>query len=169
VGNKKKGKGLPLGNLADALLKAGVANKQAAHKAHVEKRSEEKALGKEGLAHREAELREATEEQRKQQIDAARAREDMKRDKDAFESTRALIKAHIESGGGNKRWFYVSRDGRIPFMDVADDVLRKLADGEAGVVESLGATDAEHVVVSGRQTLAALADFNADLVRFWNK
>ena len=45
----------------------------------------------------------------------------------------------------------------------------RLADGEAGVVESLGVTPEEHVVVADRQALALLRGFDPEMVRFWNR
>lgn len=54
-------------------------------------------------------------------------------------------------------------------MNVSDGAARLLSDGLAGIVESVGVTDREHVLVNGDKPLTTLIGIDKDLVRFWNR
>ena len=171
MGKKNKGnRPQPaLGGLADAFVKAGLASEKEADKARNERRRERKELGADGIAKREHERRERHELVRRESAEASRARALGERDQAATERVQRAIRDHRETGRGRSRWFFVARDGRIPFVDVNDGVARALADGTAGIVETLGVVDGEHAVIGDVQALVVLRDHDPDVVRFWNQ
>jgi hypothetical protein len=171
VGKKGKGKkGKPLTGLAAALVKSGHLSEKTAKKITREQRREDKALGREAVAEREAEKQRQAEAERAAEAAAAREREAGKLADEALLRVHRLILSKQLSGpGGGRRWFFAARDGRVLFLDLADDVAGLLANGGAGIVEGAGVGSAEHVVVAGETTLEALRAIDADLVRFWNK
>ena len=86
-----------------------------------------------------------------------------------LEQARQEIRAHHERSRGSKRWFFVARDGRVPFLEVTDSVMRQLGDGAVGIVESLGAVSDEHLVLASSDALERLSEFDPDAIRFWNR
>lgn len=169
MAKKKKGKGGGFGGLADAFVKSGVASDKAARKSRRERASEDRELGRDGVAERERErqaeeqARLAAEKERQRELAAAQ------REGAETESLVETIRLNAETGRGPKRWFFVARDGHIPFLEVSDGAMRLLGEGHAGIVESLGAFAQSHVVVSGRQALERLDQADPELIRFWNR
>lgn len=152
-----------LGGLADALLKAGVTpppeEKPAPREERRRERGERPASDRGGSAERRG-----PSQPRIPRFDPAPQLDDARRD-----SLRERIRASLVGGRGPKRWFFVARDRRVPFVDVSEGVSKLLSEGAAGVVESLGAASESHVVVSDPQTLSALDEADPGFVRFWNR
>jgi len=173
-GKKKKGQ---LTGLAAALVKSGHLDEEKARKLAHEQRKQEKAqlkeqkqLGKAKAAEREARAEAEAEARREAEAAAQRAKQ---RDQDAeatMERVRETIREAIFPGAdGSRRWFFVTRDGRVPFLNVSQGAARLLDSGEAGIVESLGEADADHVVVESQRALMTLHNTDPELVRFWNR
>lgn len=167
--SKKDDKKKPLTGLAAALVKAGHLDEKSARKLVTEQRREDKAIGREGVAEREA--------QKEAELVAKRAAE--------AEAQRALAREHEQSGArerieravrdgaiqgwtGNRRFFFVARSRRIPFLDVSIEVARALSDGQLGIVEAGGADPDEHVIVEER-ALTTLHTIDPELIRCWNR
>lgn len=159
----------PLTGLAAALVKAGKLDEKDARKIVTEQRREDKALGRDAVEQREAEKKAALEAQRAAEAEAQRA---LAKDKDAQEKRERVeraIRDNVISGwGGNRRFFFVARSGRIPFFDVNIDVARALTDGKLGIVEAAGVIDDDHAIVEER-ALVTLHGVDPELVRFWNR
>lgn len=167
MAKKKKGGGF--GGLADAFVKGGVASDKEARKSRRERAGEDRELGRAGVDERErrrlAELNQAAEQEKERQRALAAAQ----REGAEAEALVKTIRTHADTGRGPRRWFFVTRDGRIPFLEVSDGASRLLSDGHAGIVESLGAFTQPHVVVAGRQALERLDQAEPELIRFWNR
>jgi hypothetical protein len=165
---KKRHKGASIGGLGEALVKAGLADTKAVNKARVERRVENKTLGRDGLVQRE-EARRASNLERQQTLkDEARQREAALADSRLGGSAHQLLRQHTKAGSGPKRWYFVARDGRVPYLELPDMLTRLLGEGQAAIVESLGTAKAEHVVVVDHQALATLHKLDPELIRFWN-
>lgn len=169
MAKKKKGKGGSLGGLADALVKSGVASEKAARQSRRERANEDRELGRDGVEERERERKQAEQAEREAQRERDREQAAQQREASTGDEVLQTIQRHAETARGSKRWFFVARDGRIPFLEVADTAMRMLGDGHAGIVESLGAFAQEHVLVSGRQALERLEQADPEIVRFWNR
>lgn len=168
----KKSKAKPLTGLAAALVKSGHLKESEARDLEREKRKETKALGREGVEQREAEKAAELEARRKADAEAARERERQRLDKVTIERACLVVQENRHPGGdgGPRRWFFVTRERRVPFLEVQDEVSRMLGDGVAGIVEACdGRVPAAHVVVVGEKNLQTLLTIDKELVRFWNR
>lgn len=167
--DKKKRPKKQLTGLAAALVKSGHLKEKKAREIKRVERKEEKALGREGLAQREAEKLAADEARRAAEAEAARVREQERAASGEAGRLQRVVRDRMVQGiHGARRFFFVARDGRVPYLDLDRDVAHGLIDGKLGIAESLGAVAAEHVVleVAGVNTLYAS---DPELVRFWNK
>ena len=118
MGQKQGPPDRPRGGLADALLKAGVVDESAAGKADRERRRQERALGAEGRARREAERQEAFASKQRAEAEAARERERQQLAASAEQRPGRLVRDHLETGSGNRRWFFDAGrvvDGKLMF------------------------------------------------------
>lgn len=159
----------PLTGLAAALVKAGKLDEKDARKLTAEQRREDKALGREGVEQREAERQAALAAQRAAEAEAQRALAKGKEEQERSERVQRAVRDHLVSGwGGNRRFFFVARGGRIPFFDVSIEVARALSDGRLGIVEAGGVIEDEHAIVEER-ALVTLHGVDPELVRFWNR
>ncbi len=171
MGKKNKGKkGKPLTGLAAALVKSGHLSEKKAKSLGRDQRREDKVLGRDGVAEREAEKHAKDEVQRQAKAKVDRERSKVKTSDDSQERLRRVIRDGMAHGaGGSRRWFFVARDGRVLFMELADDVAGMLVSGSAGIVESLGEHRDAHVVVSPERALTTLQGIDSGVVRFWNR
>lgn len=168
---KKKPSGKPaLTGMAAALAKAGIVSEKQARAAQREQRKEVRDLGADVVAAREAaekaELARklAAEAEARREADAARV---------AAERREAVLKAikdaMIPGEGGQRRWFFVARDGRVPFLEVSDEAARALSDGRAGICELTEGGRTRHVLVGDEKRLQTIQGLDLELVRFWGR
>ena len=170
MGKKNKGKkGRSLTGLAAALVNSGHLSENKAKKLTREKRRDDKALGRDAVAGREAQEAVAAAGKRTAEAMADRERELARVGVEARERARRVVRENLVSTAGNRRWFFGARDGRILFVDVGDDVAGMLVSGGAGVVETLGEARDAHGVVGSPKALQTLVGIEAGLVRFWNR
>ena len=166
---KKKRKGPPLTGLAAALVKAGKLDAKSANKLTREKRREDRKLSPEELAQQEAEKQAEADARRAAEAEASRARQAAQNAAAAdSRAQRAVQSGLVRTTGGGGRWFFVSRSGLIPFIEVDRETGHKLKDGQAGIVESQGVVSAAHCIV-GAQALMTLHTIDPEFVRFWNR
>src|SRR5688500_1921477 len=168
----KKSEANPLTGLAAALVKSGHLKETEARDLAREQRKETKALGREGVEQREAEKRAEAEARKQAEAEAAREREKQRLAREARERACRVVADNRHPGGegGSRRWFFVARSGRVPFLEVTDEVSRLLMDGKAGIVEGCDPEASHaHVVIVGDKHLNTLLTIDKDLVRFWNR
>lgn len=65
---------------------------------------------------------------------------------------------------GPRRFYYVSRDGRVPYATVSDDIASGLQSGRVGLVES---PDGVLTFIDGK-TARQVADIDRAWLRVWN-
>lgn len=162
-----------MGNLRDELLKKGLASKKRARAVAHEEKARHKKLGPEAV---EAERR-AREEAARREAEAQRAadrerEEEARRDHEReLEEDRipSLIRAGLlrDESGGNRRFYFITRENTVSFLDVSDQAVRSLADGRIAIVESGGLARHDFCLVAGEQA-AEIAKLDQDRVRFWN-
>lgn len=158
-----------LTGLAAALVKSGHLDEKAARKLVTEQRREDKAIGREGVAAREATKEAELQAQRAAEAEAQRALAKAHEQEGARERIqRAVREGAIQGWTGNRRFFFLARSRQIPFLDVSIEVARALGDGKLGIVESGGEDRDEHVIVEER-ALNTLHTIDPELVRFWNR
>jgi len=158
-----------MGSLADELMKANLVNKKQRKKAAHEKRIHQSKVGPDGLE------REKQEQQQRQQ---AKAEEKRARDQQLETERRqarekasagnrlhALVADTLQGTGGPRRFCYVNRRNRVPFIEVNDDIARRLTRGELAIIET---EDGKVGVVPGAAA-REIAELDAETVRFWNR
>lgn len=70
---------------------------------------------------------------------------------------------------GGRRWYYVSRRGAVPYLEVNDDAVGRLESGQAAIVES---PSGEVWLVDGDSARALASDERSggrDWVRSWSR
>jgi len=72
-----------------------------------------------------------------------------------------------ETGFGARRFYYVARDGRMPFLDISDDLTSRLEKGLAAVVEIPGDENGEVTIVP-RAIAQQMKSVDPESVRFLN-
>ena len=79
-----------------------------------------------------------------------------------------LASGRVESVSGNRRFYFVDRRRRIPFLDLNETTARGLIHGTFAIVESEDNTGEDYVVVPAA-TAKRIRLLNEDLIRFWNR
>lgn len=159
-----------MGSLQEELMKARLVDKKQRKKAAHEKRVHKSAVGQEGLEKERLEnerqrLAQAEEKRLKDQtLDAERQKA-----RDAADDENrlpALISGALLKGGtgGPRRFCYVNRRNRVPFLEVNDDVARRLTRGELAIIET---EDGKVGLVPGAAA-REIAELDKEIVRFWN-
>ncbi len=171
MGKKNKGKkGKPLTGLAAALVKSGHLSEKKAKAISRDQRRGDKALGRKGVEEREEQQQQQAAAERLIEAEAARARANQRASSETDERACRAIRDNLHKApGGGRQWFFAARDGRVLYMDVADQVAGLLARGEGGITESLSQAPGEHAVVVGGRALQTLVGIDKELVRFWNR
>lgn len=167
-GKGKKGKSLT--GLAAALVKSGHLSEKKAKRIQREQRRDDKSLGRDGVAEREAAKQVEIAARRAAEAEAARERQRALEDQATTERARRALSDGLEPiSGGRRRWYFVSRDRTVRFLDLSDTAAQMLRGGQAGIVESLGLVPDAYAVVSGERSLQTLVGIDPELVRFWNR
>jgi uncharacterized protein YaiL (DUF2058 family) len=85
--------------------------------------------------------------------------------------TRQLIQGSnlMETGFGARRFYFVARGGRLPFLDISDDLASRLANGMAAVVQLPGEGGVEEYSVIPRGLALRLKAIDPQMVRFFNE
>ncbi|MCA9527267.1 MAG: DUF2058 family protein [Myxococcales bacterium] len=159
-----------MSSLKDQLLKLGlVSEKQARQTAH-EQRVKKKTQGREGAA--------AERDQRQRDAETAQqARREADRDRERARQARQDQKALVHQindvveGGkvdgrinGNRRFYYESRDGRVPLIELSDQAFDDLVAGRAALAESPRG-EVRVITPDAARKVAAL---DAAWLRVWN-
>jgi hypothetical protein len=142
-----------MGDLRDELLKSGITDKGRARKIAHEEKSRRKKAGPDAAAQERAK----TEAERRER-DRARRQADRERElaRQAEEDRRQesfrlaqLVRDHALTTGvaGPRRFHFVTREKRIPFLDVSEETARGLSGGQLAICEVPGTTPEEFVVV----------------------
>jgi hypothetical protein len=163
-----------MGSLKDELLRKGLADDRRARQMAHDEKARRNRIGKDAVdeeRRRQEEERVAHERERR---DADRRRE-LERQKDDAARTALLgaaqmLRDHALTRGvrGPKRFHFVSRARKIPFLELSDDAARRLENGHLAICEIPGSRPEEFVVVSA-DTAQRLRETAPEYVLFQNK
>ncbi len=160
-----------MGSLQEELMKARLVDKKQRKKAAHDQRLHQSKVGKEGLE------KEKLEKERRLQAQAeAKRLKDRELDAERQKAREAannenrlpaLISGTLLQGGtgGPRRFCYVNRNNRVPFLEVNDDVARRLTRGELAIIET---EDGRVGLVPGTAA-REIAELDNEIVRFWNR
>ncbi len=142
-----------MSDLRDALKKAGLVDDRRARRLAHEEKARKNRLGREGAEEerrRREEERKARERARREadrRREAARRAEEERRQR-LFQLAQVLRDHALTEGvHGNRRFHFVTRDRRIPFLELSEEVARRLERGEAAICEVPDSSPEEFVVV----------------------
>lgn len=163
-----------MGSLRDELIKKGLSSEKKARAALHEEKARQKHLGPEAIEAerraREAEARRAEEERRA--AERAREAERLRQHGDELERERipGLIRAGLvrEGVAGNRRFYFVTREGTISFLEVSDTAIRGLAEGRVAIVEAAGVVARHDFCLVTSEMAGEIARHDAACVRFRN-
>jgi len=162
-----------MGSMRDELIKKGLANEKRARAVTHQEKARQKQLGTEGMAAEKlAHEREARQEAESKRAEDRRREDERRRQHDQdLEGNRIpdLIRAGLVRDGaaGNRRFYFITRENTVSFLEVSDTASRNLADGRFGVVESGGVVRKDFCLVASEQ-VAEIAALDPARVRFWN-
>ncbi len=72
-----------------------------------------------------------------------------------------------ETGFGGRRFYFVTRENKIPFLDLSDELTGRLEKGQAAIVEVPGSEVDDYTIVP-RAVARQLQTIDPDAVRFLN-
>jgi len=165
-------KGGVVSDLREQLRKAGLVSDKQVRQAKHQERLHRKEVGQDGLAAERAGI----EKQRAEERERARIRdreiEQERKARQAEEERAEALSRRIRAGwlrdasGGSRRFFFVAGEGRITYLDLNDQAVRRLQNGGAAVVETAGAVRGEFCLVDGA-TAASLERDHPEVIRCW--
>ena len=162
-------------NLRDQLLKTGLVSKGQKQQVELEKRRERKQLKK----------GQADELAREQQRRAYEAKLEAQRvaDRERAATQRAQLEAkekllrirHIadywrlsEEPSGTRRWYFVTRNNAVKYLDVSEPLGLQLSTGALAVVERPDEFEEPRYVLIEREAAELIARIDPTYVRFHN-
>jgi hypothetical protein len=142
-----------MGDIRDELLKAGLISERAARDISRARRAEgrQRAVGAPLVPEEKDSL--------------VAPRENRVPDEDPGEIIRRGL---VVPASGNRRFHFVDRSGRIPFLELGEETIRGLVSGALAIAEARGASGDEFVVVTA-DAARALERLDSNLIRFWNR
>jgi len=159
-------------DLRSQLLKAGLIDKKAKQHADRQARTDDRRKGAEATAREEQTRQEQFQGRREEQRDADRRRERQRQVDRAAHEERFRLRDLVRQGAvregrrGRRRFYFVTRAGRIPFVEIAEELGLQLEAGRAAIVEVPLAKDEYEIVARG--TAERVWAVEPELVRFWN-
>ena len=162
-----------MGDLRDAMKKAGVVSDQQVRRAKHGDRVHRKEVGPEGLA-AEREQRAAAleaEQARRRQADAEREKTHQTEHAALArrESLQQILRANDLSAqeSGPRRFYFVLPGAEVAFVDVSDALARRLAQGDAAVVNATGLLEREFGLVPGKIAVE-IEGIDPSRILLWN-
>lgn len=128
-----------MGNLRNQLLKAKLVKPQEVKKADREAREQRRESLIKGRDQRDVEREQRFQEKLQQQQIEDRIRAQHQRNQSQTEDVTQRINDLLATGKivahGQRRFFFVLKNGLIPFMDLDDSVAKQLERGQAAIIE----------------------------------
>ncbi len=142
-----------MSDLRDALRKAGLVDDRRARKISHEEKARRKRLGK-----KEAEEERLRREEDRRARERARREEDRRREaarraaaerRQALLQLARLVRDHALASGvrGSRRFHFVTRERKVPFLEVSEETARGLEQGRIAICEVPDAAAEEFVLV----------------------
>jgi uncharacterized protein YaiL (DUF2058 family) len=161
-------------DLREQMLKAGLVSGKQVRQAKHQERVHRKEVGREGLEAERAAADQAFLARQEEKRLRDREREEARRRSQAVEERVLALQSRIRAGwireatAGSKRFFFVVDGGRITYLDLSDDAVRRLQFGRAAVMDGHGVARGEYCLVDAATALSISHD-HPELIRFWNR
>ncbi len=131
-----------MSDLRDQLLKAGLVTAKQATDADKQARRQRKKQGAKATRRQQEQRRRRLQEERAQSAAADRERSVASRSGEEDKQLALRVSQIIESNGldlkiqGRRRWYFVNRSGRVPYLELGDEAAARLESGAAAITES---------------------------------
>jgi len=131
-----------MGDLREKMLKAGLITEDQAKKATQVERQVVQQKGHRQADRERQERQRAGAVQQDQRAAAERERGARERQVQLDDETKGRLKQLAQSGKlegrtrGQRRWYYTSRRGVVPYLEVSDEVIQLLEQGGAAIAEA---------------------------------
>lgn len=131
-----------MSDLRQQLLKAGLVTEKAVETVEKDERQQNRQKGhrrvKADKRAQQAERERQANERRFAEQERARAERSEQDERELQLQIKQIAESNpfAERTGGPRRWYFVSREQRAPFLEVSDEVAGALAKGGAAIVES---------------------------------
>ena len=157
-----------MSDLQEALLKAGLAEGKDLEQERRRRRKQRKGkVSSENRHDRATEVNRRKREELKHRDDE-RERQHAIQSEEQEDNIRRIIEAgRLDIRSGNRRFFFVDRDGYIPFIETDESAIRGLRRGELAIVENVRGNRRSFVLVN-RETAILIRDCDSSRIRFWN-
>ena len=163
-----------MNDLREKLLKAGVVDKKQVRQAKHQERVKRKEKGREMMEQekkdRDAELEDRMEATRQEDREREGERQEESNNQDPVAQLLEIAQAGAVREGlfGNRRFHFVTRKGLIPFLEMSDDLAKRIELGGAAIAELPG-EDVEKYIVITVQAAARMKEIDPESVRFWGE
>ena len=162
-----------MGNLRDELLKKGIINEKRARAVIHEEKARQKRLG----ADQVEEERRAREEAARLEVEARREADRRREEERRLQHEKELDESRIpglirlglvrEGAVGNRRFYFITREHTVSYIEVSDGAVRSLTDGRVAIVEACGVVRQDFCLVTAEQA-HEIAKIDPACVRFVN-
>ena len=161
-----------MGNsLSDQLLKLGLVDEKTVKKAKHTKRQSNKKLGRQGVESKKSERQVRATDARERQRTADRQRDEKRARAQQTKESQNQVKQLIESGritgrtSGRRRFYVVMPDGRIPYLELSDQVMVDIERGRT----ALAFDSQNEVVLITSETASRVDNVDASRILVWNQ
>jgi len=157
-------------SLQDQMLKMGLVDATQVRKAQHDKRVGNQAKGRKGVAAQRTQRDAKAAAARHATKRADRAREKAKWTAAETREVQLLVQQIVDSGRlqgrthGRRRFYFDSRDGRVPYLELSDEMVTDLERGRVGLAET---PKGETSLIEGTSAGRAF-DLDPDWLRVWN-
>ena len=161
-----------MSDLREQLRKAGLVSDKQVRQAKHQERLHRKEVGQSGLAEEKAEAERRLRAEREAMRARDREREQQRKAREAEAEQAEALRRRIRAGwirdatGGSRRFFFEVGEGRITYLDLNEQAVRRLQNGTAAVAETRGAVRGEFCLVDGNAA-ASLARDHPEVIRCW--
>ena len=164
-------------DIKEQLLANKIIDKKRLRQVEHEERVRRKALGRDGIEAERQQVREAIEARQKEmrEQDREKDREQEAEHRDGMDEQERISQLQnlVSSGAiregifGTRRFFFTTRERKMPFLNVSDEIAGKIEYGRAAIAEVPGGTGREWVIVS-REAADRMRAIDPDSVCFLN-
>ena len=129
-----------MGDLSKELLKAGLISEQQARQTKHKERVSNKKMGHQEREDEDRRKKTAHDKRLDQQRDADRNRNKVEHRVVEEKMTRTRLKELVKNGGatgtgGNRRFYFVTSSGKVPYLEVNEDAIHSLQRGRLTIVQ----------------------------------
>ena len=155
-----------MSSLRDQLLKMGLVDEAQAKKAAHDRRRTNKQKGRAGVqaerAERSAELEQQAQDKRRADKAREQARAETREDAERRNQAQQILESgRVSIKSGRRRFYYESRDGRVPYLEMDEQQAAQIEKGALALCE----TPDGRISLANAEAAARLAELAPEWLR----